>query len=68
MKVTIEKKDNSFIINNNQIEPGKLVIYGDAFPLIQIGGYETTLAEINADGETFSTLQDLQNWADTNMF
>lgn len=69
MKVNITTLTNSFILNNVQFQKGSLAINTNALPLVQIGNYNTTVADIIADGQTFANAQAFQDWAaNTKMF
>lgn len=69
MKVTITTLTNSFILNNVQFQKGSLAINTNALPLVQIGNYNTAVADITADGQTFANAQAFQDWAaNTKMF
>lgn len=68
MKIELQIKGNSFLLNGKQYQKGTLSVDYRVPNVIYFGHIKTTLADVTADGETFGTIEELENWTGSNLF
>lgn len=68
MKIILTSAPNSFFINGLEEQKGKIDVNYRVPPLIIIGGLASKLEDIECDGQTFSTLDQLKTWISANLF
>lgn len=68
MKINLQSKENSFILNGTEYPKGSFPISYRIAGNISIGNVNSTLEDITADGETFTDLDELKTWISANLF
>lgn len=68
MKIILQSKENSFLLNDIEHQKGSLQVNYRGFPLIWIGGMSALAQDIDCDGQTFDTVDGLQTWISAHLF
>lgn len=69
MKITLQSKPNSFLINDREFQKGYIDVNYRVDGTIGFGNtIKGTLDEITADGQVFGTIDELKTWISANLF
>lgn len=68
MKIILQSRTNSFILNSMEYQKGFLHVNYRLPNLIVMGGITAGLSDIECDGQTFNTIEELRTWISDNLF